>query len=561
MRSSGTLSKITHWLLAGLILITAAGGAIYTVATGRLPDFACRQNHTDTALPLDDTPLIQTIRPTAGNFSSLTIYPRSVQDSPYSIFLVITSVADTETPLAILLQPLSSMRSGKLTFSFKALPAGQDYQLKFSTNAPPETVFLGASLDDRYPDGESTQPNDLDQAKDLSFNAYYLPSMSRWQELIDHADNILPRWLAWTCLVSLAGFLFGFTVHPTSPYPSTISRLFLRSTGLGISLLVIISYTQSLLKFPISGTSMLIWSAGVVLAAAARWLYDRRKGLPSLSLPTPTWEDGLVLGLLLFTFTSRAIQTFDLEPVPLWVDGFNHYTKLSLLAQEGNLPLEINYPFGYHLLSYLAHLLNGLALPAAAFHAGFWISALSIPAAWPLARRIFDNPWVAALAVVFYGFLAPFPAYLATWSRFPFLLGITLLPLALDTALTWLEKSREPLSIEILNALPAALLAAGLLLSHYGTFVHYAAFLFALLSVWFIWPQIKNNDIPLRLQVLRLGGIALPALIILAWKINELVANRQWSAALLANQTADQALDLGYALSQTTWHAGWEWNS
>ncbi len=183
------------------------------------------------------------------------------------------------------------------------------------------------------------------------------------------------------------------------------------------------------------------------------------------------------------------MQTIGLEPVPLWVDGFNHAAKISLLARDGILPLQINYPFGYHILTWYVHLLTGLDLPAAAFNTGFWISALAIPAAWPLARRIFGQRWTALLAVLLYGMFAPFPAYLATWSRFPYLLGLTLLPLALHAALDWLQSPRMTIPREMVQALPAAILAAGLVLSHYGTVIHFAAFLPVLLLAWRFWPQ------------------------------------------------------------------------
>ena len=253
---------------------------------------------------------------------------------------------------------------------------------------------------------------------------------------------------------------------------------------------------------------------------------------------------------------SRAIQTIGLEPVPLWVDGFNHYTKLSFLAQDGILPLHINYPYGYHLLTWCAHLLSGLDLPAAAFNTGFWISALAIPAAWPLARRIFSHRWTALLAIILYGFFAPFPAYLATWSRFPFLLGLTLLPLALNAALDWLQSPRMSFSKEILHALPAAILAVGLVLSHYGTIVHFAAFLPVILIVWRFWPDVDTLP-PIRQQILRLASIATPAAAILLVKIIILIQRGQWHNALIAHQTGNQFIDLRYSLTLTTQHGGW----
>ncbi len=273
-------------------------------------------------------------------------------------------------------------------------------------------------------------------------------------------------------------------------------------------------------------------------------------------LPAPAREDAALLLVFLMVCASRAVQTIGLEPVPLWVDGFNHYTKISFLAKDGVLPLHINYPYGYHLLTWYAHLLTGLDLPAAAFNTGFWISALAIPAAWPLTRRIFPQRWTALLAVLLYGFFAPFPAYLATWSRFPFLLGLTLLPLALNAALDWLQSPHSSLPREVVHALPAAILAAGLVLSHYGTIIHYAAFLPVILAIWHFWPEAETLP-PLRQQILRLAAVAAPAAAILLVKIISLVQIGQWKNALTAHQLDNQVIDLRYSLTLTTMHGGW----
>ena len=228
-----------------------------------------------------------------------------------------------------------------------------------------------------------------------------------------------------------------------------------------------------------------------------------------------------------------------------------------LPLEDGILPLHINYPFSYHLLTYYSHLLTPLDLPAAAFHTGFWLSALAIPAAWPLARRIFPQRWIALLAVVLYGFFAPFPAYLATWSRFPYLLGLTLLPLALNAALDWLQSPPMNLLREFSLALPAAILAAGLVLSHYGTIVHYAAFLPIILLVWRIWPENESQQASLRHNILRLSALALPATAILLVKIISLMQDGLWRTALSAHELANQVIDLRYSLNLTTLYGGW----
>jgi hypothetical protein len=552
-----TRSPISNWLIAILTLLLAAGGIFYTAFTGRLPDLACRQNQTNLYLPLDSqSPLTQTIQPTADHFSALTIYPQADPGSPYSITIRIYDTHDPATPLAMIRRPLRAVRSGKLHIPFKPLPAGHSYQLAITTDAPPEDLFLAASADNRYAQGDLFTADEDPLPNDLTFNAFYRPSISAWLKLFTQSLPIIFRWLFCTCLVLLVGLAFYFVIRPDSANAKSLSNLILQSIGLGLALIICIGYTQSALNIPITGLGLLVWSAILLAALVLRMLLDRKKRVLSFSLPAPAMDDAALFLLFLFVCFSRAIQTIGLEPIPLWVDGFNHFTKLSFLAQDGILPLHINYPFGYHLLTYFSYLLTGFDLPAAAFHTGFWLSALAIPAAWPLARRIFSQRWLALLVVVLYGFFAPFPAYLATWSRFPFLLGLTLLPLALNAALEWLQRPRINLHREISFALPAAILAAGLVLSHYGTIIHYAAFLPVTLLIWHVWPE-GESQASLRRQILRLIGLALPALAILLVKIISLMQRGLWENALTANQIGNQAIDLRYSLNLTTLHGGW----
>ncbi|MDX9865297.1 MAG: hypothetical protein RBT34_10875, partial [Anaerolineaceae bacterium] len=141
-------------------------------------------------------------------------------------------------------------------------------------------------------------------------------------------------------------------------------------------------------------------------------------------------------------------------------------------------------------------------------------------------------------------------------SRYPFLQGLTLLPLALNAALDWLQSPRKSLPEELLRALPAAILAAGLVLSHYGTIVHYAAFLPVLLLTWRIWPDSETRP-ALRLQCIRLASIAAPAAVILLAKILSVIQRGQWSRTLTSHHIDNQFIDLRYSLTLTTLHGGW----
>ncbi|MCD4671862.1 MAG: hypothetical protein K8R77_04280 [Anaerolineaceae bacterium] len=564
MQASPSRSPILSWLIAAAILLTAAIGIFHTARTSRLPDLTCRQNHTEIYIPLDNhSPLTQTIQPAADRLTSLTLYPQVVStggQAPYTIYIQLQDNNDPALTLAETRRPLTSIRYGKAQFFFSPLriTAGQTYRLTIATDAPPDILFLAASDSNRYPDGELRTIEGQLLPQDIAFNTYSRPSFAGWLQLIYQTIPTMLRWLGWTVFFTLIGLALLFIIHPQTTTaksgPGQLSILFLQSFSLGLALTIFIGYTQSVLRLSINSCSLLVCGLLLLTGVFLRWLLDRRKHTARMQLPRPGWEDAGVLFLLLFSFASRAVQTAGLEPVPLWVDGFNHFSKLSLLAKDEILPLHINYPYGYHLLAYLWHLIHGLDLPAAAFQTGFWLSAIAVPAAYPLTRRLLPQRGFALLAIILYGFFTPFPAYLATWSRFPFLLGLTLLHPALSAALDWLDTPYQNLSREVLLAMPPALLAAALVLSHYGTAVHWAAFILTILLVWRIWP---NNNSSLRLIMLRLCGLALPAAAILMLKIISLMQRGLWQAALSSNQSADQAIDLRYTLNLTTQGGGW----
>jgi hypothetical protein len=554
-----TRAPVLNWLLTAAILLIALGGLLFTAFTARLPDLDCRQNQTDILQAIDaQSPLTQAIRPAADGFVSLTLSPHYTPPAEGSSHSITLRLLDDSFPTRTLFEstrPLDRLRRGKLDLHFpaQARSTGRNYRLEISTDAPPGVLYLAASAANRYPHGDLLDGLGQPLTKDLAFTAYYRPSLPAWLNLIVRAFPVAAGWLGLSLIFILAGLACHFVLQLA--LPQTLSFLLAQSLGLGLALLIIIGYTQSILGFPFSPASLRTCALLLLAAVVLRAWHIRRRQLSSWQLPRPRREDAVLLLLLIFSFLSRAIQTIPLQPVPLWVDGFNHHLKLAYLAETGFLPLHINYPYGYHLLSAFAHLTTRLNLPASAFHAGFWISALAAPAAWPLARRLFARPGPALLAAVLYGFFAPFPAYLVTWSRFPFLLGLTLLPLAIAAALDWLESPHAlPFSRELTLALPPALLGTALALSHYGATVHWAAFILA----WLLRSRFDaDSSHHFKLRLRRLAGLALPVGAVLVILVFSLMQRGLWQSALSANAAADQTLDLRHFLHLTTQAGGW----
>ncbi|HEY6041502.1 MAG TPA: hypothetical protein VIX58_05180, partial [Anaerolineae bacterium] len=139
-------------------------------------------------------------------------------------------------------------------------------------------------------------------------------------------------------------------------------------------------------------------------------------------------------------------------------------------------------------------------------------------------------------------FFAPFPSYLITWSRLPFLLGLAFLPLAIRLALDVPGRSRFIL---------AAPVVVGLVLSHIGTFSLWAVFLLIYL--------IANRAVTAR-SLLDVVLTALPALVLAGARLVPQLSDPRTGALISSSRNVAEQIDPAYLFQISLRFGGmWVW--
>ncbi|NMC54901.1 MAG: hypothetical protein GYA48_14840, partial [Chloroflexi bacterium] len=319
----------------------------------------------------------------------------------------------------------------------------------------------------------------------------------------------------------------------------------------GLGMVIWLAYLWGLSRFSIRPTNGQVWILPLLICSLALMFAISRARQWYRQLPKQLAAAWPMIAGILFTLIVRAAQFKDLY-APAWVDGLNHYERVAtLLAQGALVPGDI-YPLAYHLLSASLARVFQLSVPEAMLTAGLWISVFSSLAVYPLAERILRQPRAAWLAVLLYSFFTPFPAYLITWSRFPFFLGLGLLALTCALTLEWFQRpARAPIEL--------AILLAGLGLAHYGTLVHWVAFLLCAAAYAFHpsnRTQFGISSLPLA-NLKRLLLVLIPILALAAVQAASLFRQGIFSAFLDLNTLAASYMDLAYTFWLTFQQAGW----
>jgi len=412
--------------------------------------------------------LSQEIPHASGGFNSLTLYfaaPQKIlpwQKSPVVIHLF-REKDGMRVPIPVMLQR-QSLPLGKLTIHFfPQAPIGEgSYWLELE-NPSNETPFA-------FWGGSNTLSADhpvalLDQTNQAATLTYHTGTSLFTANAFAHFNSILPR-VAVCFLITFITLAIGSALSLTSAgEQSTENRFFY---ALGIGLIVVITLAWLMSRFAILPGSPFSWillfgPAGLLIAIN---ILSNKTRIHFTKIGIKKW--GLVFLVLVSTILFRAYQ-FKILYVPAWVDGLNHYDKVSTIIQNGALIPGDIYPIAYHLISTYIHQGLHSSVPEAMLIAGLWISVFSSLSIYPLAQRLLQSQLAAWLTVIIYSLVTPFPTYLVSWSRFPYLLALGFLALACDASLEWVNSPRKfPWKL--------AMLILGIALTHYGTIIHWVAF-------------------------------------------------------------------------------------
>ena len=189
----------------------------------------------------------------------------------------------------------------------------------------------------------------------------------------------------------------------------------------------------------------------------------------------------LLIAVFGLTLASRLQAVAGLE-IPLWWDSVHHTAIVQLMLDNGGIfsswepyyPLStFTYHFGFHATAAGLAWLSGLAAPAAVLLLGQVLNACSVPVAYLLAERLTGRAWAGVVAALVTGLVSLMPAYYVNWGRYTQLAGQIILPVAAVLTVEAVERGGWR------RLLTAAVLAAGLALTHYRVAVFYGAFVVA----------------------------------------------------------------------------------
>jgi hypothetical protein len=436
--------------------------------------------------------LEQTFTPTRDGLAAVEVFariPPGRLDARYTLNLSLRQAGSGEELANKRLTLVDARSHPRITFTFppQGDSAGQAYLLRVESNAPADTVSLLSSREDIDPNGE-LRINGEPTGRDLTLRVFtaLLP-----RDLLAGLAGLAPEY-ALFLLVTLALALTGASVLVLGIWPGQdLGERALWAVGVGLS--------AALVLFLLLGLPALWGTALLPLLALARMVIRRliTKNAPP-RLPRASAVDTGLLAVFLFALAVRLLQVQDV-PVPMWTDGLDHWQMARRIVEAGRMPQGLLYHIGYHSLAVMFAEASGVPLHRALLLFGQWISALNGPALYVLAVRLFPRRARSAAllaALVLSGFPS-LPGYLINWGRYPFLLGLTLLPFTLAALLEAVQPATGRELVRRLGLL--ALLLVGQFLCHYGTLSFWLSFGMVLLAV----------DLPAWLRRRRLGRVVL----------------------------------------------------
>lgn len=437
-------------------------------------------------LPHGGEVLEQSFTPAHNGLSAVevlaVVYPPAESSLSPSLALTLTGPAGVVAHQSF--SDLAHNAPLRLTFAPQPASAGQVYTLALRGPAGGSATAWAYSVDG-YVAGQLTYAGQP-QPGDLRFTTTYTYLWTDvvhdlWTAAVVLLRLALPLWL----LLFVPGLLLLGLRRESEPLAQRLGL----ALALSLAVLALAWLWAGTLggRWSIRSLSLAYGLAGLVVAA--QWLIHLRRTWSARPRPRPDWHLAGLLFIVVIGSWPRLVAIRDLV-VPQWVDGSHHYAIARVLEAAGHvppgyaplLPIErFSYHFGWHVLAVSAHWLSGLALPDVFLWFGQVLQALVPLSAHAAVTALTRRPRAGLLAAAFVAFIAYFPGYYVTWGRYTQLAGVLLLLPALAAV------TRLFVSAPVAAPLPAdgphrtavwfvALLAAGLLLTHYPLFI-----------LWLVW--------------------------------------------------------------------------
>lgn len=415
----------------------------------------------------------------------------------------------------------------------------------FQSDAVSGELGLYASRSDAYSGGMLIQDGNP-QDEDLTFASYrrlYAGEVAR------RVASIAPQWmqaLGMTLVYAVLGWALLTLVGQRQN--DLLNSLFAGMALFMICMAVFSIVGVSFRKAGLWASFAVILGSALVKIGLGR-MKSEKLGLHKERMTVAfSGSDMMLAAAFLLALLVKFMQTSDL-PAPSWVDAFFHAYVLHGFEESGNIPLDLNYPFGFHVLAYVNGLLSGWNNPEGLLFTGQWLSALSGLAVNRLAETILRRKDAAFMGAVLLWFVAPFPSYLTNWSRFPLLLGMVFV----CNVWAWaLKRDRRDWPYWIF----LGMIVLALAMSHYASLV---LMMVVVLVIWIMegsgpfFNERKSFWKKFLLMVKSLGWpwgvlLFLPAVIFLISRLFNLYIEGAWVDILAENRNIIEDVNLRYYL-------------
>lgn len=356
----------------------------------------------------------------------------------------------------------------------------------------------------------------------------------------------LAEMIVFTAFFGTTGYLFLFLfIDRRTTATSRASENLGTAISAGLILVICLIIGLSFANIPITKANLLFAFAGFYVFSIS-YLCKKDHG-PRICFVTLTQEkvleNLLPFTIFLIVLTLRAVEINGVI-VPNWYDGLFHASLLSKFLTNAKIPLDNVYHVGFHIIALTIYYFSRASLPETILVTGQWLCAIGGVTFYYFSLQYTRNIYISGAIYGIYSFFLIFPSYLTSLSRYPFLLGLALLPFTISTSLNWITKQKPNYLIAIMSVI-----ALGL--THYGSLLIWFAFIFAYIINKLV-SKIKDFSNLLyhgRKDILRLTLLILPLLPLILLKAIKFITHPTILANMIVTtQGADFSLDL-YTLS------------